>query len=267
MAERDLEVVEWVAKQVRTRVKLGSALDTLPPLLAPDEGVLCAASGFLAGRTGLLVATDRRLLFIRGKDVALDDDYVEIRRFRARSGLTANELYVEDKYGVQLIKQIFPRQRLRELADILGAPPRRPAYTAPPEIDLSAEVEAWHSTSVRIIPDPADAGPDSVVHVGDEEMSEPDEELNEPDEKIIELEVRITEPDVVELTREPEPAEDPESSHPSVLVFVRPGDDWPAQNLQISAMSTDQPWFRQVSQCTMSSTGGRSAGLKSTPLV
>lgn len=114
----------WAAAQVGSTARLDSALDALPAVLGEGEEPLCAASGFLVGHTGLVVATDRRLIFLDGHGVErVSDPYPSVRRFRARHGVVAHELYVEDGSGIHLIKQIHPRERLAQLAAILAHPP------------------------------------------------------------------------------------------------------------------------------------------------
>lgn len=99
------------------------SLDALPSVLGPDEKVLTGATGFLEGKSGLLVATDRRLLFLHREDLMIDLDYSGVRHFRALAGLVVADLQVESEDGRAVVKQIHPRSRLSELAEVLGRIP------------------------------------------------------------------------------------------------------------------------------------------------
>lgn len=106
------------------------SLEHLPKLLAAREQVRCAASGFLEGRSGLVVATSRRLLFVYRDPTPIDVTYSDILGFRAKAGVVTAELEIEDSIGRAVIKQIHPRRRLVELAALLHDPPT--AEPAPP---------------------------------------------------------------------------------------------------------------------------------------
>ena len=95
------------------------AVGHLPAVLRKGERIRCAATGFLEGRSGLVVATSERLLFVYRDQTPIDAQYSDIMRFRARVGIFAAELEIEDRVGPALIKQVHPRRRLRELASVL----------------------------------------------------------------------------------------------------------------------------------------------------
>ena len=96
-------------------------LERLPSLLRPGEEVLVSAGGFLEGHTGLLVATSQRVLFLWKDQAPIDVDYDAIVSFRARRGLVAVDLEIEDAQGPALVKQVHPRRRLVEFARLLGS--------------------------------------------------------------------------------------------------------------------------------------------------
>ena len=99
------------------------SLDALPSLLAPGEKLLSGATGFLDGRSGLLAATDRRLLFVHRDEVMAEIEYSSIRHFRALAGLVVADLQVESADRRVVVKQLHPRSRLAELAELLGRIP------------------------------------------------------------------------------------------------------------------------------------------------
>lgn len=99
------------------------SLDALPSLLAPGEKLLSGATGFLDGRSGLLVATDRRVLFVHRDELILELGYSSIRHFRALAGLVVADLQIESEDRRAVVKQIHPRSRLSELAELLSRVP------------------------------------------------------------------------------------------------------------------------------------------------
>lgn len=94
-------------------------MEHLRSILQPDESLILSASAFLEGRTGVLAATDRRLLFVYRDQTPIDAPYETITHFRARVGVLAAELEIEDPVGRALVKQLHPRRRLRDFARLL----------------------------------------------------------------------------------------------------------------------------------------------------
>ena len=95
------------------------SLEHLRSILRRDESVILSAGAFLEGRSGVLAATDRRLLFVWRDQTPIDAPYESITHFRARVGVVAAELEIEDPVGRALVKQLHPRRRLREFAGLL----------------------------------------------------------------------------------------------------------------------------------------------------
>jgi hypothetical protein len=122
------------------------SLQHLPTILRADETVLCAAAGFLEGRSGLVVATSQRLLFVYRKQTPVDVAYSEIRAFRAKAGIVASELVVEDGVGPAVIKQVHPRQRLVDLAALLHDPPKAQARATSVRHSSTSPTEGWRPT-------------------------------------------------------------------------------------------------------------------------
>jgi len=74
-----------------------------------------------------VVATTERLLFLHREEPLIDWDYPGIGHFRALAGLVVADLQIERGDERAVIKQVHPRQRLSELADILGRSPAAPS--------------------------------------------------------------------------------------------------------------------------------------------
>jgi hypothetical protein len=95
-------------------------IKALSSTLRPGERLRTGAAGFLEGRSGLVAATTERLLFLRRGKVLVDWEYRTITGFRARAGIMAVDLQVESEDLLAVIRQIHPRERLTELAEVLG---------------------------------------------------------------------------------------------------------------------------------------------------
>lgn len=116
---------------LQSSVGVRRSIQYLPSVLRPAEQILCAATGFLEGRSGVVLATSDRLLFVYRKQTPISVRYEEILQFRARAGIVTAELEFEDSVGRAVIKQVHPRQRLVKLAAILHDPPNpRPASSS-----------------------------------------------------------------------------------------------------------------------------------------
>lgn len=122
-------------------VGVRQAIEHLPGLLRQGESVRSAASGFLEGRSGLVVATSERLLFVYRDQTPIAVRYSEIRHFRAKAGIVAAELVIEDSVGIAVIKQIHPRRRLVELAALLHDPSH--ADLRPEDPSAVTDEDSW----------------------------------------------------------------------------------------------------------------------------
>lgn len=124
-------------------VGVRKAIEHLPAILGRGERVRCAATCFLEGRSGLVVATSRRLLFVYRDQTPIDVAYSDLRGFRAKAGVVAAELEIEDSVGKAVIRQIHPRGRLVELAALLNEPSAADPPPDTAERPSSSEQEAW----------------------------------------------------------------------------------------------------------------------------
>jgi len=127
------------------------ALDHLGAILRRGETVQCAATAFLEGRSGLVVATTERLLFVYRDEIPIDAPYADITRFRAKAGVLTADLEFEDSTGRAVLRQIHPRSRLVDLVGILQGRPGGTEHPADPEATPApvpvtparAKEEAW----------------------------------------------------------------------------------------------------------------------------
>jgi len=119
--ERQAEVTAKVIAQVGQAVGVRAAVEGLRMVLRPDEDVVCAAAGFLGGRTVLVLYTSERILVMKGGTTLVDLNHSSVSRFRARTGMTTHELQIENRQGsILAIKQIYPRDQLEALSRALA---------------------------------------------------------------------------------------------------------------------------------------------------
>jgi hypothetical protein len=123
---RQAELASKVVAQIGGAIGVRSAVEALGTVLRPEEAVVCAAVGFVDGRTCLVLITSGRFLILRGHSVLVDLEHQAISRFRARTGLTTHDLELQNAQGnVLVVKQVHPKAQLEELARVLagGAQP------------------------------------------------------------------------------------------------------------------------------------------------
>jgi len=119
--ERQAEMAAKVIAQVGQAVGVRAAVEGLRMVLRPDEDVICAATGFLQGRTVLVLYTSARILVMRGGTTLVDLNHGSISRFRARTGMATHELQIENRQGnILAIKQIYPRDQLEAMSRALA---------------------------------------------------------------------------------------------------------------------------------------------------
>jgi hypothetical protein len=119
-------VVAEVVRQIGGPVGVKASLEHLAELVG-DEQVKIAATAFLDGHSGLVLATDRRVMFVQGSTVLVEVPYDSFWVFRARQGVTKSDLYLYVPDRRVVLKQVHPRTKLVELANLLGQyrPPTR----------------------------------------------------------------------------------------------------------------------------------------------
>ena len=119
--ERQAELASAVVAQIGGTVGVRGSVESLATVVRPEERVVCAATGFVDGRTCLVLITSSRLLILRGRSVLVDLDHKAISRFRALRGVTTHDLQLENAQGnVLMIKQVYPKSQLEQLAKVLA---------------------------------------------------------------------------------------------------------------------------------------------------
>jgi hypothetical protein len=117
--------VDELARETLDRAwEVGDELEMLPEALQPGELPQTLARGAKGSSGGLIVLTDRRLLFVSRRSG--DNEIVELPRDRldgaeARSGLLGNaKLRVAFEGDRIEFKGVEPKERAEEIADELG---------------------------------------------------------------------------------------------------------------------------------------------------
>ena len=119
--ERQAELASTVVAQIGGAVGVRGSVESLATIVRPEERVVCAATGFVDGRTCLILITSNRLLILRGRSLLVDLDHKAISRFRALTGVATHDLQLENALGnVLVIKQVYPKAQLDQLAKVLA---------------------------------------------------------------------------------------------------------------------------------------------------
>jgi zinc protease len=116
-------VDELAAEQLDRAWEVGEELDVLPSTLQPGETPRSLARGARGSKSGLIVLTDRRLIFLSKRPTA--EDFVElplsdVDGAEARSNLLGNaKLRVAFEGDRIEFKGVEPKERAEEIADAL----------------------------------------------------------------------------------------------------------------------------------------------------
>jgi Bacterial PH domain len=117
---------EQVAQAVSAKLDAGTRwllrreIGNLAHLLPEGEEIVHMAQGRHGGATGLIVVTDRRLLFIeQGLSHRRVEDYpfAEIRSVQVDVSVVASELTITGFEGGAAISRVYPKDRTLQIAD------------------------------------------------------------------------------------------------------------------------------------------------------
>ena len=126
LTDRISAVDSLVKEKLKRRWVVSEELDSLPELLEDDERLLSFAEANRGLRAGLLVVTDRRVLWVYAPkpERMLDVARADVRSVRARQGtplLADAKVWVETPDEVVEFEDIVPRERASEIRDLLAA--------------------------------------------------------------------------------------------------------------------------------------------------
>lgn len=125
LIDRISEVDSLVKEKLKRRWVVSEELESLPDVLGDDERLLTFAEANRGLRAGLLVVTDRRVLWVYAPkpERLVDVARADVRSVRARKGtpmLTNAKVWVETPDEVVQFTDIVPRERAGEIRDLLA---------------------------------------------------------------------------------------------------------------------------------------------------
>jgi hypothetical protein len=132
---------EQVAQAVAAKLDAGTRwllrreIDKLPGLLPEGEEIVHMAQGRHEGATGLVVVTDRRLMFVElGVTHRRVEDYpyAEVASIQADIDVVSSELTISRFNDETTISRVYPKARTMEIADYVHSRtslPSEPGHT------------------------------------------------------------------------------------------------------------------------------------------
>jgi len=137
MATTD-EIEQLANAKLRSRLGVRKELKNLNSILHEGEPVLNMASGRYDGNEGLIVATDRRVIFFeKGLARSRQEDFTfsKVTSVQSETGMLGGKLIIFASGNKAIIDHVFPKERATELGDYLrariaDAPPAAAAPTA-----------------------------------------------------------------------------------------------------------------------------------------
>jgi hypothetical protein len=134
-----------LAKLAETKLSMGfmvrRELKKLPELLGEAEAVLNLARGEYDGKEGLIVTTDRRIMFVEQGVIRsnLEDfPYEKVSSVKTETGLRSGKITIFASGNKAELKDIHPKQRTTEIGDYVrgrigaGSRPEPSEAAAPP---------------------------------------------------------------------------------------------------------------------------------------
>lgn len=119
------EEIDQLAKaKLSHRIGVRKELKNLPSILQDGEPVLNLASGEYDGRQGLVVATDRRVLFYEkglGRSRQEDFAFSKISSVQSETGMVNGKLIIFASGNKAVIEKVYPKERATEFGDFLRA--------------------------------------------------------------------------------------------------------------------------------------------------
>jgi hypothetical protein len=156
-AERIAELAE---KKLNMRLGVRKELRKLTEKLAEDEEVVNLARGQYDGKTGLLVVTDRRVVFTEQGMVRsrLEDfPYDRISSIQTETGVVFGKLTIFASGNKAIIERVAPKERIPEIGDYIRGRLGGAATPAPAAAD-AVPAEATPMEQLKQLGELHDAG-------------------------------------------------------------------------------------------------------------
>lgn len=112
------EIAELASRKLRFKLGVRRELKALPTILAEGEEVLNLAAGGYDGHQGLLIVTDRRLIFYEKgvmRSTQEDFPYSKLSSIQTETKMTSGRLIIFVSGNRAVINQVLPRERVNEI--------------------------------------------------------------------------------------------------------------------------------------------------------
>jgi hypothetical protein len=116
--------IEQLAGKLNTKFMVRRELKLLPEILHEDEEVVNLAQGRYEGNEGLIVVTDRRVLFVDQGIVRShreDFPYEKISSVQSSKGMLAGKVTIFASGNKAVIENVLPKQQADSIADHIRA--------------------------------------------------------------------------------------------------------------------------------------------------
>jgi hypothetical protein len=120
MLETEQKLKELVKEKLGMALVIRRELEKLPALLGEAEDVLNLARGKCEGMEGLVVVTDRRILFVGEammRSHLEDFSYEKLSSVKTETGMCCGKITVHAGGGTAELDNIRPKRRTAEIGD------------------------------------------------------------------------------------------------------------------------------------------------------
>lgn len=146
------EIEELAKQQIRNTMGIGREIRELEGVLHPEENVSRLARASREGKNGLLVLTDRRVVWFHasiGRRDVLEQTYERISSVEASRKMMSATLAINAGGDVWAMKDIMPKDAVNDLAGLIrqradaahGHGPAPQAAAAPPGEDVIGQIQ------------------------------------------------------------------------------------------------------------------------------
>ncbi len=149
------EIREIANKKLRHKFGVKRELKALPEILGENEPILNMAAGQYDGKQGLLVVTDRRLIFFeKGMVRSRQEDfpYSKVSSLQTQTKMTSGVITIFVSGNKALIKSVLPKERVNEIGEYVRAriaDGDRPAPVVEAPAAAPASSEPTHAERLR----------------------------------------------------------------------------------------------------------------------
>jgi hypothetical protein len=150
MPETEQTLEELAKQKLSMGFMVRREMKKLPELLAEDEDALNLARGEYDGREGLIVVTDRRVMFVEQGMIRHnfeDFPYEKVNSVKTESGMRSGKITIYASGNKAELKDIHPKARVPEIGDyvrtrISGGSQATAATTTPAESTAMSDAPA-----------------------------------------------------------------------------------------------------------------------------